>query len=327
MRLLAATVGAFLASILLAGPTLLSQSHQVKAAVSGVAVPRETTCADTLGQPAPAVSAGYNTNTLCDAFDSTAQIDTTYSQAAGFTWYQPEGLFRYDDANSNKICTPITISQASGILTTQGTSTCKQARLQTATYKATAPGYLGTTFTGGWYIEARILMPTTSFVGQVDFNYPSFWSQDITGDIGPDGRYPNDSNVNDFIENDMLDPVPVGGNNGHWTNHFGQAIRWRCTNGGCSSVTSNTCFSTASDAFNDDNQYHTYGQLWIPMSKNGGTGVVKCYFDGALKGQFTYTASDNISLIDTQNFVPKINAGYYGGAPIPASWDYVMVWQ
>jgi hypothetical protein len=89
----------------------------------------------------------------------------------------------------------------------------------------------------------------------------------------------------------------------------------------------------------DLTQFHRYGTLWVPASKNGGTGLVKRYFDGTLiAGCFTYSATTGadpafspnnpngvFSLIDRETVMLILASGQ--GANWPMNVNNVIVVQ
>jgi hypothetical protein len=94
---------------------------------------------------------------------------------------------------------------------------------------------------------------------------------------------------------------------------------------------------TESVANKDYPNFHKYGCLWVPQSLNGGTGIIRRFFDGVeLSGcsPLTYSATGGTwphgsipaglyQNLDSQQMMICLEAGYQQ----PVLWDYVMVWQ
>jgi hypothetical protein len=76
----------------------------------------------TPAQPAPAAEWNYNILTFWDDFTSASTIDTGFTQAFGYNWYQPHGLFPENVGTSNAVAAPINISVANSVVTLSGTS-------------------------------------------------------------------------------------------------------------------------------------------------------------------------------------------------------------
>ena len=93
-------------------------------------------------------------------------------------------------------------------------------------------------------------------------------------------------------------------------------------NGNSSSFNSN---DSAAGQWTQDTNFHVYGTLWVPMALNGGTGLIKRYYDHneVTSCAVSYTAGGLFSLLETQHQMVIINAG----VSWPSRWDYVAMWQ
>jgi hypothetical protein len=274
-------------------------------------------------QPPAAASVGYNSLNFWDDFTNPATVDTGFTNAFGFNFYQPVGLFTYDNGTGNAVGAPVNISISNSILTVSGTATNQVAYLTPCTFSTNARGYIGQTFENGWYIEVRMAFnPANSVNFTGTFSYPAFWSSDIQTDL-------NRSFLPD-VELDLYEAV--GDGPGTYFSNFNIS---EYTTG--FSIPSNSISGTTSVANGDYPAFHTYGCLWVPQSKNGGTGVIRRYFDRqeiiAISPLFYSTSGGSypggsiaagvFDTLDTQNMNFHIDGGYQQ----PTLWDYAMVWQ
>jgi hypothetical protein len=81
----------------------------------------------------------------------------------------------------------------------------------------------------------------------------------------------------------------------------------------------------------DPTVFHTFGVLVVPMSRNGGTGFIQFYLDGApLSGGtgfgsfFTWTAGSTMSFIENGMFV-MFTSTAITGLPLYCYIDYIFV--
>jgi len=172
---------------------------------------------------------------------------------------------------------------------------------------------VGRTFKGGMYAEARLNFNPTK--------YFDWWMQDSQLWL----NYADNNNTGvplmevDFIEN--FNAGSPAANYIQWNNNL-----------------AGTPATSGTYSVSDYTQFHKYGFLWVPASKNGGVGIFQTYLDGATQfTQVTYGASQSpTGLMST----PPV--GYYtctdssslgmdlifGGVPGSViNVDYVMVWQ
>lgn len=275
-------------------------------------------------QPAPAAASGYNFLSFYDDFTTIGTIDITDSRAVGFNAYihgawplAPGGVASWPIAH------PDDVSISSSVVTFNNQhAPGGGAQLWSSAPTGTGSTYIGNVFTNGFYYESRIKFDATlATIGAQSSGWPAVWSLPVEWLTAAIVRY---------VEPDYFEAFPTG------TGTFSPLMSLHdvAMNPG-GPVYSNTN-NAPSLGGTDWTQFHTIGALWIPMAKNGGTGLFKRYFDGThLTAQdVTYSASGpptpdtgypngTYSPWDSENMVLLIAAGYNW----PTLVDYVQVWQ
>jgi hypothetical protein len=278
--------------------------------------------------PDPAAQWGYNTRTFFDGFDSISTIDINNTQAPGFKWYLANG---WPNASSNdpfhdiRIATPTrphcVVSVANSILELSGFTGDPNTELGFQTACANGAGYNGQGFAGGGYFEfsfaADISLRNSTLGWPSAVNWPLDW---LLG------------TQSDWVEFDLFEMYVDG-------SLFYDGLQDRVTTL-TTIVSQNTNTNdgwTAPSGVNLLN-FNTYGILWVPAAKNGGTGLVRRYFNRAyLPSQDVfYTATGPASpgaspanpngtffFMDRQTFMLNLSWGHNW----PSYWDYFEVWQ
>jgi hypothetical protein len=196
----------------------------------------------------------------------------------------------------------------------------------------------GTTFAPGGYYEASMGWNPAHTTGNNGF--PSFWLYDINGF--------NSGNLNtgygaaahwgeiDIVEG-LNGPYAADMNIYDWTNVNGGATGCGQGNmGHCNRVN-----ETYPPVTNQTSQ-HLYGMLWVPSTKNAGTGLIQFYLDRVhIAGQdVTYTSRGTptpacspsdpagcLFILESGRFVMLIDSGGGGGTAYPVTLANVNVWQ
>ena len=276
-------------------------------------------------QPGPAAASGYNTLTFYDDYTTIGTIDITDSRAVGFTTYI-HGAWPL--ANAGGVPTwPIAhaddVSVASSVVTFNNQhAPGGGAQLWSSAPTGTGSTYVGSVFTNGFYYEARIKFDQSlATSGAQSSGWPAVWSLPVEMLTGHIVRY---------IEPDYFEAYPVGTGTIQPLMSFHDVV----SNPG-GPVYSNSNYQPSLGGA-DWTQFHTIGALWVPMAKNGGTGLFQRYFDGThLTAQdVTYSASGpptpdtglpngTFSSWDSESMVLLIAAGYNW----PTLIDYIQVWQ
>ncbi len=277
------------------------------------------------GVPTDVAASGIVTSrTFFDDFNSISTIDTADTGAAGFNWYVhrkwPNAASPFGNwaGITTQSATPAgDISIGSSLLTLSdypGGST--GLVIQSAV--ANGAGYIGHAFGGGGYFEVSMAF-NPALALSADPSWPAIWTTSVEFFVGSATR---------FAEPDIFEGFPSG--NGFITSIM--ALHdW--DNIGLVNYKQEFDNNVGSPTFTSQ---HRYGMWWIPASKNGGTGIIRRYFDGVFVGQTSYSttaggspAFDNgnpngvMSVIDGQHLVLNLSCG----PSWPAIFDYVSVYQ
>jgi hypothetical protein len=224
--------------------------------------------------PAAATTAPANFSNLvvCASLATMNGVDRTNSEAPGLVLY----------AAPVRPADPIT---PAGSVSHDGTGVAfvdpvgqSGKGLGLAGRSGASPFYVGTPIDGGFYAELDMKFPPTPPGGAAD--WPSFWFGNLAHWLGftcPSAGYP-------YTEVDMFEYF-----SGSIGNPAFNLNAWDCVGGTRTRIASTGLAWSGSGI--DFATYHTYGFLWVPAAINGGTGLLKAYFDGTLKGSCSYTAS------------------------------------
>jgi hypothetical protein len=285
-------------------------------------------------QPSPAAEFGFHRLTFSDDFLSPATIDAKNTLAPGFQWYMANAMIPQDSPDGTMhtgvVQSPSSVSVANSVLTF--TPSAKSGGwLTNVGYKgASAPRTVGTPIaaTGG-YFECRMAFdpnfrPAASFVYPFQY-WPAFWIEDIDLWLAINDR---DSARDNKPELDFFEyfsrSIGYGMDMHDWTNNIHSA--------GLIPSIANASFG--SPVFQ---RMNTFGTLWVPQRKNGGTGIVHRYFNGkhiaAANVNYSSTTTSPqaamgfpgvFSDMDTSaGFVLQIGSGHGWAIHV----DYVRVWQ
>jgi hypothetical protein len=285
-------------------------------------------------QPPPAAKYGFNRLTFFDDFNSLDTIDINNTLVPGYNWYMANAMIPQDSPDGNihtgVVQSPSSASVANSVLTFIP-SAKSGGWLTNVGYKGvSAPRTVGTPIaaTGG-YFECRMSFdpnfePAASFVYPFQY-WPAFWIEDIDLWLSINDR--NTTRVNkpelDFFEY-FSNSVGYGMDMHDWTNNRNSA--------GLIPSIANASFG--SPAFR---RMNTFGTLWVPQRKNGGTGIVQRYFNGKhISGaDVTYSSTTTSSqatggfpgvfsdMDASAGFVLQIGSGHGWAIHV----DYVRVWQ
>lgn len=283
-------------------------------------------------QPAPAIAQGYNTLTFWDDFNSLSTIDVNNTLRPGFNWYV-QSLVLGTYPTNTKLIFPSTCFSVGGSVLTYTPNTplggsVTGGNIFSAGWTGTGDGFVGNTIAPtGWYAECRMAYdPTISQPGHTWF--PAFWMWDkgimYSSSI-------NTFNGERFTELDIYEAIPTGTPNVPNQKY----VDWDWSS--LSAVVSNTNSSLGVPVL--DKKFHTYGVLWVPQARNGGTGLIKRYVDGVhIAGGDVEYSSSTISAqagvgattgwlsgldVSTRGFTVQLQTGE--GWPIYV--DYVQIWQ
>lgn len=303
----------------LAAPALILARHEiirpVEAFSHGIVVP----------VPGPAQTWGYKTRTFFDDFTSLSTIDVNNTGGAGFNWYvrnswpnaglSGNGWGPFVNGNPTPSAA---ISISGSVLELTQTATNQGPNLQSCI--PNGGSFIGHAFSNGFYIEWSVAMDST--LNNSSAEWPAMWSAPTNFLLGAS----NDIVELDYFELYTNDTTYMAIE--EWTYSGGSLIN---DSGITNSVVSLGLPLTQLLSLN------RFGTLWVPMSKNSGTGLFQRFFNGVhLPGSdVTYTATgpatpgmaENpngaLSVIDSQANELIISCGYNW----PIYIDYVAVWQ
>lgn len=281
--------------------------------------------------PAPAVANGFLTRTFFDHFLTPTTIDLANSQAAGFNWYLRNDWPNATTPSStawNGIQTDLAtnasdISVANSEIVIANAVTVGQATaLSTACYANNVQGYVGQVFNclSGFYFEFRMKAnPALANLGAVK-SWPIGWLMAIEFLTGA---------VTHHAEIDGFEMYPASPGNPSAVMAFHD---WDMT---AKTDNQNTNFSPSITL---DANYHTYGTLYVAPGSNGGTGLIKRYYDGVEQTAQAITFSAgagcspgaspaNPNGIYAEMATQHMRIAISAGANWPATFDYVGLWQ
>ena len=264
--------------------------------------------------PAFARAGGYKNVVFSEDFNSLADVDVNNTKTAGYKFYT--GAFPY----LGTALTPTPsgdYSASSSILTITDNPNPNLGGYEFATVAylgASAPRTLGTTFSAGFYFEARMSFNPAQAKST---GWPAIWMQDLTGTLGLADNNPTEGA--DFGEVDMVEWLWNGSTN-ILNSNVNEWINNSIAHSNSNNQASETIYSVTADS-----AYHTYGLLWTPASTHSGTGTFTWYFDGVplANRTLTYTSGGNFSVFDSDNFILWIDTGPSQTMNV----DYVMVCQ
>jgi hypothetical protein len=304
--------------ILLAAPALIlpraayGWSH-------GVSVP--------VAVPVPAAQYGLKTLRFYDPCTSLATVDMTNSQQPGFNWYLQNAWPSASSPGSlagdwSCLTAPATssslITYSGGIITNGNASTPRGGYIHSACYSASPPGYIGTAINmaNACYMEVTMQFDPAARETNTAL-HPDLWSHAIEFFLGT---------ATHFVEIDVMEAVNTAAT-------YTTAMQDWDVNAGTLNSPTNAQTGIVSDA-----NPHKYGMLYLSPSFNGGTGIVRRFYDDAyLPSQdvtFTTTGpcspgaspsnpNGMLSEIQNQHFIIDIG----GGDAWPAKFLNIGVWQ
>lgn len=292
--------------------------------------------------PANPGNAGYAL-VFDDEFSSPNTIDINNTGAAGYNWYARDP---FGNATS-----PSYIKVTGGALTLLQSNNNFSFGIATAAPASNADGFIGRTFGGGAYYEARIKFNPAN-VNPAVTNWPSFWSDSVefvANNSRWTAHWPGQAAGYDhFVEDDFFeyDLGTTGAYNGaiyDWYGTTGQCGgTWYCDinnnpNGGNGGTSAFTNSEPSVPSGTDWTQYHTIGQLWVAgNAANGFHGYIQDYFDGVPNtdkvtwidsgtGTPPPSGTFQFSVMDQQHMWVALGTGTTNN--IGFTIDWVHVWQ
>lgn len=288
--------------------------------------------------PALASAVGFNSLTFWDGFDSVKTIDVNNTLQSGYNWYLTNTIIPQDNPDGSQALgttqAPSSISVSNSIMSFTPSQPSGGWLTNTGYTGNSGTRYVGTPIsaTGGYFeclmqFDPFFITPPLNFSFPNNF-WPAFWMQDAI-----QGLHINDQNTAptrapelDFFEyfgyNPLTDHYSVAMTTHEWTDNINAA--------GASQPLNLRPTSWA--------DYHTYGCLWLTQAQNGGTGLIKRYFDGThiASADLTYSSSITSPECNTSCY-PGVFASFDTSAGFSLqvgsghNWtmnvDYIGVWQ
>lgn len=276
-----------------------------------------------------AVSLGYTTCTFFDDFNSITTIDVNNTGASGYNWYVkntwPNAVSNasgWEDIYTASPTPSSSISVSNSILTLNKTSrgAISELMLQTGYPANGGSTYLGQSFSGGFYMEAKVSTDITlapanwSINTSSSYGWPIVWSFPTNYFLGVQKPAYDELDFLEFYVGISDANVDMGENEWLFSGNS-----WQTTNSIDPSVNQPAIGTPVYTPF------HTVGWTWVPASQNSGTGYINKYFDGKkVSNEYTtWTGTGPGSALDSQSMMLILCSGV--GWPFLV--DYVGVWQ
>jgi hypothetical protein len=231
--------------------------------------------------PAPAATAGYTTLFQCDPLYTLATVDAAATGNPGYIFYNDYigsgGHFTMDQASIVASNGGVTLSNANvlGELSTA------------ASINVTPPAYVGMALPNGFYIQVDMKFPGIDGGS----GWPAFWS----------------------ASTERLTVTPLAAN-GLEIDCAEFKTTTQHTNVYIAANGSQTYSYQNATSFVADTNWHTYGCMWQPANRNGGTGLFTYYVDGTQVFQLAYSNSVQSALmaVDTQTMYAMLQTNGEG---------------
>jgi hypothetical protein len=284
--------------------------------------------------PGPAAKYGFHRLTFSDDFHSLASIDVHNTLKPGYRWYMANAMIPQDSPDGNihtgVVQSPSSVSVADSILTF--TPSAKSGGwLTNVGYKsASAPRIVGTPIaaTGG-YFECRMafdpnFQPTTSWKYPYQY-WPAFWMEDIDLWLAINDR---NAAIGNRPELDFFE---------YFNPSHGYAMALHDWTNNMDSIEASRSLERANLGPADFSKMNTFATLWVPQSRNRGTGLVQRYFNGKHISAANVTYSSTTTSPQASKGFPGVfsdldtSAGYVLQIGSGHGWtihvDSVRVWQ
>jgi len=233
--------------------------------------------------PSQAASAGYTINTFTSNF-TIATVDMKDSRRRGFKWYLWDLFNRQADHAAVRL-------NADGSVTLLGDTTGATGELVTAVQYRGTNSFVGTSFSGGAYIEAELKFDPRSVSAATVQAWPAFWALPLEGNIIPKANEwkGQPSGYVHTVETDFFEairdpagmpPNSYGGSMHDWYGVYNKS----CGHGLCQVAMPYHDGMRIVPVGTDFTQYHRFGFLWVPATVQT-AGYAKFYFDGRQVGK------------------------------------------
>jgi hypothetical protein len=226
--------------------------------------------------PPIAQAVGYVVNTFSTGPFTTTNTDTGLTYAKGYQWYG-FNFFGVTPTFANN-----TINASDGSITAGQGGDGYNSNVATAGYIATAPGYVGTAFGGGAYVQAIVKFNVAS--ADISNGWPSFWANAMEEYLGTDQWPGQATGYVNFIEADLLE---------HFLGAYGTINQYQATLINWYGIPANptphiTQFVDPSVPAANFSSYNTVAMLWVPATATT-SGYVNYYWNGSVVQSISYT--------------------------------------
>jgi hypothetical protein len=279
--------------------------------------------------PAAASAAGYTTLSFSTTAFTTANVDWSLTEGAGFQWYSAN-FFN------------VTPSLGGSTLNADNSISIEGVTFGTAAQASGSPGYHGIAFGCGAYMEAEIGFQASAV--STALGWPAWWAMSLEHLVGLSGQQwsGQPSGYDHFMEVDTLEydrpystlPNTYGGTLHDWYGIFNSTCS-PPANQYCNVATPFTTSTKTVPPGTDWTLYHRVAVLWVPATSLA-NGTITFYFDDipmnnpVSYSQFTSQSPPPTSstpwtfgIIDQQHLTPLLDAG----TNTPINVRSVHIWQ
>jgi hypothetical protein len=248
--------------------------------------------------PSAAVAAGLTNLVFFDGFDNPGTIDFNNTKAPGYNWYL-NNAWPNSGISSGVPGYPPTppgyVVVSNSILTLRSDPLLTGGfgfALNTAGFKSSAPGYVGTAFgnTTPFYAAARIKYDPTQAI-LADNSWPAFWTLGLDILTGA---------VSGYSEFDFFEGEPTGAG----VAPISQNFHWWTVSGGVQTHNYGNGLSRSGDG-----NFHVYEFLYMPAI-GAAAGKAEFRIDGAIVDPVNYQINFSTSTTPTRG-----DGSAYPGAP------------
>jgi len=271
-------------------------------------------------QAALAATWGYNNLVFDDEFTTTGTIDVNNTLNPGYNWL----VTNIHPGNTSTLLPSIFSITTPSILNFTQSTANTAAWMVNASAKTTTTYYGRTLTATGWYAEMRFSLSGNSNPNQgnpVNGSEFNWWFMQMDNSLAQAYSF---NAGHPCAEVDVFEWGLSSSNS-----LYSHVLNWTSYN----STTEIGGYDGSSAAI-DLTQYHTLGFLWVPTTKNSGTGIIQVYLDGVILNSainITYTnPSTYYSAMESSTLGYQMLLGYWINgyvSPFGFNVDYVRVWQ
>jgi hypothetical protein len=283
-------------------------------------------------QPAAAATWGFNTPIFWDDFNSLSTIDVNNTLTPGYKWYMRYVQGTNVNGGNPIVSPPSSVSVANSILTYTPPSSGGWLTTMGCAGSLGSISLVGDNMAPqGAYFECSMQYNVSQAQNPW---WPAFLLFDNNLTLAQPNNLTFPSNGYgeiDFMEANWSSGAPqLGMRNYTWYSSYAN---------GDHQFRNNNITPNVGTNYGNDGNFHRYGALWVPQSKNGGTGLIQRYVDGVHQTDCDVTYSSTtapssctpsscatgwMSCLDTNTAGFGLQIGSGNAWPIQV--EYVMVW-